>query len=78
MIESVIPVAIAIVSGGAVLTTRMHNRMHEMDQRVDKLELTIVSTYVSKPDFQAAIERVENAMIRMEDKIDVMVQLSKK
>ena len=78
MIESVVPAVIAVVSGAAVLTTRLHNRMHEMDQRVDRLELRIVETYVTKGDFQTALERVEGAMIRMEDKLDTMMQITQR
>ena len=78
MIESFIPIVIAVCSGAAVLTSRVNNRISEMDNRVDRLELRIVETYVTKGDFQNALERVEGAMIRMEDKLDSMIQSVKK
>jgi pyrimidine operon attenuation protein/uracil phosphoribosyltransferase len=75
MIESVVSAVVAVITGGAVLTSRLHNRIHELDKRVDLIELTMARDYVSKNDFATTLERVENHMIRIEDKLDALADL---
>jgi septal ring factor EnvC (AmiA/AmiB activator) len=76
MIESLISAAIAVISGGAVLTTRIHSRILELDKRIDQLELGMAQSYVSKADFERTLERVETHMLRIEDKLDDLVKVS--
>ena len=73
MIEQFIPAIIAMVSGGAILFQRVHNRIAEIDKRVDTLELRVVESYVSKSDFQLALEKMEGHMERIESKLDKIV-----
>ena len=73
MIESIISAAVAVVTGGAVLTNRIHARIIELDKRVDQVELHMVKCYVSKVDFERSLERVETHMSRIEDKIDKLI-----
>ena len=75
MIESVVSAVVAVITGGAVLTSRLHSRIHELDKRVDFIELTMARDYVSKNDFATTLERVENHMIRIEDKLDALADL---
>ena len=70
MIESIISAAIAVVTGGAVLTSRVHARIMELDKRIDQVELNMAQSYVSKADFEKTLERVEGHMVRIEDKLD--------
>ena len=70
MIESVVPIALAAATGFSVLITRLHSRVSELDHRVDKFELRVAESYVSKESFMSALERVEQRMIRIENKID--------
>ena len=70
MIESIISAAIAVVTGGAVLTSRMHGRIMELDKRIDSIELSMAQAYVSKGDFERTLERVEQHMVRIENKLD--------
>ena len=74
MIESIISAAIAVVTGGAVLTSRVHARIMELDKRVDQVELNMAQSYVSKTDFEKTLERVEGHMVRIEDKLDKLVE----
>ena len=76
MIESIISAAIAVVTGGAILTTRVHTRILELDKRIDQLELGMAQSYVSKADFERTLERVETHMLRIEDKLDDLVKVS--
>ena len=73
MIESLIPAAIAIVTGTAVLFNRVNHRVTEIDRRVDKLELKLVESFTTKADFNSAMERMESHLIRIEDKMDQLV-----
>ncbi len=75
MVESIISAAVAVVTGGAVLTSRVHGRILELDKRIDQLELGMAQSYVSKGDFDRTLERVEAHMLRIEDKLDQLVQI---
>ena len=76
MIESLISAAVAVITGGAVLTSRIHNRILELDKRIDQVELGMAQSYVSKADFERTLERVETHMLRIEDKLDDLVKVT--
>jgi Tfp pilus assembly major pilin PilA len=44
-----------------------------LDSKVDKLELKLVETYTPKQEFTAAMLRMEDHLIRIEDKMDQLV-----
>ena len=66
MLEVVIPIALAAVTGLAAMTNRINNRIHELDKRVDEVELRVAENYVSKADLETMIDRVEGHLIRLE------------
>ena len=70
MLEVVVPIALAAVTGLAAVTNRLHNRIHELDKRVDEVELRVAENYVSKTDMESMIDRVEGHLIRLENKLD--------
>ena len=78
MIEAIVPSIIALVTGTAVLTNRIYNRIVTLDRRIDAVELTMAQAYVSKGDFKIVLDRVEAHMIRIEDKLDTIVANGKK
>ena len=65
-----IPIALAAVTGLAAMTNRINNRIHELDKRVDEVELRVAENYVSKADLETMIDRVEGHLIRLENKLD--------
>ena len=73
MIEAFIPGIIAIVTGTAVLFNKVNHRVTLLDSKVDKLELKVVETYTPKQEFTAAMMRMEDHLIRIEDKMDQLV-----
>ena len=73
MIEVILPAVVAVVTGGGVLFTRIHNKIHDLDRRVDGVELRMAESYVNKEDFNGALARMENHMIRIEEKLDQIV-----
>ena len=70
MIEALIPVGVAMATGFSVLIRGLYTRVHELDQRVDTFELRVAESYLSKTEFRTALERVEQHMIRIENKLD--------
>ena len=73
MIEAGVSAVIAIVAAGATLTNRVHNRINDMDKRLDTFELRVATSYVPKQDFETAVQKMEDHMIRIETKIDQIV-----
>ena len=73
MIEAAVPVAVAMIGAGVALTNRLYGRINEMDRRLDTFELRVVTNYVPKDEFTAAIQKIEDHMIRIETKIDKIV-----
>ena len=73
MIEPFIPAIIAIVTGAAVLFNKVNHRVTQLDHRVDRLELKLVESFTTKADFSTAMNRMEEHMIRIEDKLDKLV-----
>ena len=73
MIEAFVPALVAVATGVAVLFNKVNHRVTQLDQRVDKLELKLVESFTTKADFQNAMERMESHMIRIEDKLDKLV-----
>lgn len=78
--ESIVAAVIAIIAGGAALNNRIHNRIgnvHDrisgLDRRIDNLELTVAQEYVSKTDLAALVSRMEDHMVRIENKLDQIV-----
>ena len=71
--EQVVPIIIAIVTGTGVLFNRANHRITVLDNKVDKLELKLVEAYTPKQEFTAAMLRMEDHLIRIEDKMDVLV-----
>ena len=76
MLEVFIPAIIAVITGGSVLFQRVHNRIHDLDRRVDGVELRVAEAYVSKQDFNNALNKMESHLIRIEDKMDQLVNKS--
>ena len=70
MIETVVSVTVAVLTGAGVLSFKVHNRMMELDRRIDGVELCMARAYVSKQDFKDTLERVEEHMLRIENKLD--------
>ena len=73
MIEAFIPALVALTTGVAVLFNKVNNRVTVLDNKVDKLELKLVESFTTKADFANAMERMEQHLIRIEDKMDKLV-----
>ena len=73
-------VVIAVVAGGAAINNRLHNRINNvhdrisgLDRRIDTIELSVAQDYVSKADLSVMVQRMEDHMVRIENKLDQIV-----
>ena len=73
MVDAIAAVAIAVLSGLGMVTQKLHNRINELDTRLDGVELRIASDYVTKTDLNEMVERVEQHMVRIENKLDKII-----
>lgn len=62
------------------MNNRLHNRInsvHErisaLDRRLDGVELTVASDYVKKAELAELLARMEDHMVRIEQKLDQIV-----
>ena len=74
MIEAGVTTVIAMVAALAAINTRTHNRINELDKRVDCVELSVAKNYVSRTEHFQAMERIEEHMVRIEGKLDLFIQ----
>ena len=80
MTEALVTSVVAVVTAGAALNNRLHNRInsvHErisaLDRRLDGIELTVAPDYVKKTELTELLSRMEDHMIRIENKLDQIV-----
>ena len=80
MIEAAITAVVAAIAGGAALNNRIHNRINNvhdrisgLDRRIDAIELSVAQDYVSKADLSTMVQRMEDHMVRIDNKLDQIV-----
>jgi hypothetical protein len=71
--EAVVTLVIAALSGLGVLHGRLQGRIHELDRRIDSIEVKVAEEYVSKGDLSSMMDRVEGHMVRIENKLDKLM-----
>ena len=70
MTEIGVTVALALFTALGAATRQLHTKIDALDTRVDKHELRVAEQYISKQDFLSAMNRMEDHMVRIEDKLD--------
>lgn len=77
MIEAAITGAISLVLGvgGGVMSVsgRASSRMNSIDKRIDDIELRLAEKYVPRQELANALQKMEDHMIRIENKLDQIV-----
>ena len=77
MIEAAIAGAISLVigvSGGVMaINSRSTSRMDQIDKRIDGVELRLAEKYVPRQELANALQKMEDHMIRIENKLDQIV-----
>lgn len=51
----------------------VHDRISGLDRRIDGVELGVAQDYVSKADLTTMVDRMEDHMVRIENKLDQIV-----
>ena len=77
MTEALVTSVVAVITAGAALNNRLHNRInsvHErisaLDRRLDGVELAVATDYVKKAELSELLSRMEDHMVRIENKLD--------
>ena len=70
MIEAAAAAGIALLTAIISVHNRLHTKISEVDSRVDKVELRVAENYVQKQELSAALQKMEDHMIRIENKLD--------
>lgn len=77
MIEAAVTGAITLIlgiGGGVVaINGRSNSRMDEIDKRIDSIELRLAEKYVPRQELAVALQKMEDHMIRIENKLDQIV-----
>ena len=74
MIEAILTGVVSLVigaSGGMVaLNSRTSNKVAELDRRIDQMELRVAEKYVPRNELSNALQKMEDHMVRIENKLD--------
>lgn len=77
MIEAVVAAILGCAAGGYTVIASLHKRVSQVDQqldaRVDKIELVIARDYVTRDEFVASQNKLEEHMLRIENKLDQLI-----
>ena len=74
MIEAFVTGGVAAIAGGWAVLTGIHKRISSFDNRVDRIELLLAKDYISRTEYHADQSKLEEHMIRIENKLDVFIQ----
>ena len=74
MVEAWVTAAVAVVGGGYGIIQALHRRVTHVDTRLDRLELGLARDYVTRTEFYKEHTKLEEHMIRIEEKLDRMLE----
>jgi hypothetical protein len=78
VIEAWVTATVAAVGGGWAIMSGIHRRVSHVDTRLDRIELSLARDYVPRTEFAAAQSKIEEHMIRIEEKLDRMLERSQR
>jgi uncharacterized coiled-coil protein SlyX len=77
MIEAIVTGAITLflgIGGGVIsVSSRSSMRMDLIDKRIDDIELRLAEKYVPRQELTVVLQKMEDHMIRIENKLDQIV-----
>ena len=74
MVEAVVTAGLAVIAGGYSVVTALHRRVTTVDTRLDRIELSMAKDYITRSEYAADLNKLEDHMIRIEKKLDVFIQ----
>jgi septal ring factor EnvC (AmiA/AmiB activator) len=72
-ITGVISLVIGVSGGVMAISSRSNSRMDQIDKRIDGVELRLAEKYVPRQELANALQKMEDHMIRIENKLDQIV-----
>jgi len=77
MLESIITGVVSLIigaSGGvAAISSKTGSKISDLDRRIDQMELRVAEKYVPRYELTSALQKMEDHMIRIENKLDQIV-----
>lgn len=73
LITGVASLVIGIGGGIAAINSKSNTRMDQLDKRIDAIELRFAEKYVPRQELANALQKMEDHMIRIENKLDQIV-----
>jgi len=64
---------IAAIAGCWSIMQGVHRRLNNLDSRQDRIELAMAKDYVSRSEYAADQSKLEEHMIRIENKLDTFI-----
>ena len=74
MVEAATTAAIAAIAGCWSIMQGVHRRLNALDTRQDRLEMTLARDYVNRSDYANDQGKLEEHMIRIENKLDAFIR----
>ena len=74
MVEAAVTAGLAVVAGGYSIVQALHRRVTTVDTRLDRIELAMAKDYVSRAEYISDQNKLEEHMIRIENKLDAFIQ----
>ena len=74
MIEAWVAASVAVIGGGYSVVQALHRRITHIDTRLDRIELNLARDYVPRAEYMATQEKLESHMVRIEEKLDRMLE----
>ena len=65
---------VAVIGGGWGVISGVHKRITHVDSRLDRIELAMAKDYVPRSEFYSVQRKLEDHMVRIEEKIDRMLE----
>jgi septal ring factor EnvC (AmiA/AmiB activator) len=72
-VTGVISLVIGVSGGVMAISSRSNSRMDQIDKRIDGVELRLAEKYVPRQELANALQKMEDHMIRIENKLDQIV-----
>ena len=72
-VTGVISLVIGVSGGVMAISSRSNSRMDQIDKRIDSVELRLAEKYVPRQELANALQKMEDHMIRIENKLDQIV-----
>ena len=73
LITGVVSLIVGVGSGVLTVNSRSNSRMDQIDSRIDSIELRFAEKYVPRQELATALQKMEDHMIRIENKLDQIV-----